>query len=208
MGVVRPKYDALAAIYDARWAGYIRDSHNHVLGRVVLRPGDTLLDVGCGTGQMLEAVSRAWPGASGRDAPRLIGLDRSREMLMVARRRVHAGVHLIEGDAERLPTASATVDVVVSTSAFHYVRDVSAALRECRRVLRGGGRLVLTDWCADYWTVRALGAWCRRRDPAFSSISTTAEWDRLLTDAGFNEVRVERYRLSWFWGMATATAVR
>lgn len=206
--MVRHKYDALARIYDLRWSRYVRDSHNHVLGRVAVQPGETLVELGCGTGQMLEAVSRARLGPSERGAPRFIGLDLSREMLTVARGRAPAGVRLIEGDAERLPIASAAVDVVVSTSVFHYVRDVPAMLQECRRVLRAGGRLVLTDWCADYWTVRALGVWCRSRDPAFSSISTTAEWERLLTDAGFNEVRVERYRLSWFWGLATASATR
>ncbi len=129
-------------------------------------------------------------------------------MLTVARVRLRTTARLVEGDAERLPIAPTAVDVLVSTSAFHYLHDVPAALKECRRVLRPGGRLVLTDWCADYLTVRALSAWSRWRDPAFASIFATGEWERLLREAGFNQVRVERYRISWFWGLATATAAR
>lgn len=193
------KYDELADAYDTRWALYIAKSIAHTLTCVTPKDGDVLLDIGCGTGQLLRAAQAHWPSL------RCYGVDPSREMLLAgpapARQVIHA-------TGECLPIRDASIDWVVSTSAFHYLTDPRAALREWRRVLRPEGTLVITDWCRDYATIRALSAWERISGSIQTRVYTAAELRALLVECTFEQVNIDRYRINWFWGLVTAAARR
>ncbi len=111
-----------------------------VLAAVGDAPG-RLLDVGTGTGRLLELL-----------APRVergLGVDASRAMLAYARSRLsrpdlaHCAVR--QADMYRLPIADATFDTAVLQMVLHYAEDPQAALAEAARVLRPGGRLVVVD---------------------------------------------------------------
>jgi ubiquinone/menaquinone biosynthesis C-methylase UbiE len=195
------KYDRLARRYDRRWAFYLRESIRHTLAQVALQPHQRLLDVGCGTGRLLADVHASLPSAS------LVGVDLSTRMLGMARARLPRGIDLIQGAAEHLPIAGSSVDWLVTSSAFHYVTDPFAARREYRRVLRPGGTLVLTDWCADYPTMRLQARWSRATDPAFRRIYTALELQAILVAGGF-DVAVDIYKISWYWGLLTVRATK
>ncbi|HUF86775.1 MAG TPA: methyltransferase domain-containing protein [Thermohalobaculum sp.] len=197
---MRREYERLAARYDRRWAFYIGATVRETLRRMPAGPGARLLDVGCGTGAFLAAVRAAHADA------RLAGVDLSPAMLTAARRRLPSDVALEVASAEALPFPRAGFDTVVSISAFHFFRAPRAALGEMRRVLRPGGTLVLTDWCGDYLACRLLDRLLRLRDPAHFRTYGSAGFGALIEDAGFAAVRVERYRISWFWGLMTAVA--
>ena len=159
-----------------------------------------MLDVGCGTGALLDRLARAYPDA------RLAGLEPVPEMLAAARGRLPASVDLHECWAEHLPFDSGCFDVVVSSSALHYAHDPEAALSEMRRVLRPGGRVVVTDWCDDYLACRLCSIYLRVFRRAHFRAFTQRECDLLLRRAGFVDVLVERYKIDWLWGLFTATA--
>jgi ubiquinone/menaquinone biosynthesis C-methylase UbiE len=197
---VREAYDRLAAVYDSRWARYIRATTGATLKRLALRPGERLLDLGCGTGALLLELVRK--GASHR----LSGLDLSPAMLARAQATLPKTVHLAAGDVGALPWQANSLDVVVSSSSFHYWEYPEQALREVRRVLRPGGRVVLTDWCADYFVCRLYDWVVHRLDPAHRRIYGKAQCKRLLEAAGLTNVYVESYRVPWPWGMMTAIA--
>src|SRR5579885_3026668 len=108
------RYDELAAEYDTRWARYIERSVQATLDRMAPREGESVLDLGCGTGVLLDRLRR------GVRQRALAGVDLSREMLAVARRRLGAGVRLMQARAEALPFAEGSFDVIVSSSSFHY----------------------------------------------------------------------------------------
>ncbi len=204
-GPLHAEYARDAAVYDARWAAYLDRTTRAVLDRLDARPGERILDVGCGTGFLLERLHRAVPGV------RLAGVDPVPEMLALARRRLPglaADRLLREAAAERLPFADASFDAVVSASVFHYVRQPGAALAEVRRVLRPGGRLVLTDWGGDFLTSRLIGVYLRWQRRALHRIYGRAELRRWLEEAGFRPVEVDTYRAGWCWGMLLAQAVR
>jgi ubiquinone/menaquinone biosynthesis C-methylase UbiE len=157
------------------------------------------LDVGCGTGALLERAARA-------HSARFVGLDLSLEMLEAARRKLGARADLVAGSATRLPFRAHAFDLVVSTSALHHWRDPDTAFTEIRRVLRPGGRVAITDWCGDSLLVRFRDRVLRRLDPAHGRVWRSVELAALLADAGFTDVRIERWRMGVRWSLMTGTA--
>jgi ubiquinone/menaquinone biosynthesis C-methylase UbiE len=114
-----------------------------------LRPvgGRRVLDLGAGPGGL--AGDLAGQGA------RVLALDGAPAMLQLARRRLQGAVPggevlLVRGDAQRLPLADASVDDVVGLLVVHLLPDVQQALRECRRVMKPGGRLALVTQSDDF----------------------------------------------------------
>jgi demethylmenaquinone methyltransferase / 2-methoxy-6-polyprenyl-1,4-benzoquinol methylase len=98
----------------------------------VVHPGDRVLDVACGTGDLALAATAA--------GGRVTGIDFSTRMLERARRKSSA-VEWLEADALALPFDDASFDVVTSGFGVRNLADLEAGLRELRRVLRPGGRI-------------------------------------------------------------------
>jgi SAM-dependent methyltransferase len=120
------------------------------------RPGERILDVGCGPGfYVSELVDEVGPSGS------IVGIDSSPDMLTLARRRCegHPNVEFREGDAASPPVEQGTFDAVVSVQVLEYVPDATGALAAMGRTLKPGGRIVV--WDTDFATV----SW-RSSDPA------------------------------------------
>ncbi|QQS13674.1 MAG: metalloregulator ArsR/SmtB family transcription factor [Rhodospirillales bacterium] len=109
----------------------------HLPGR-----GETLLDIGTGTGRILEIMAPRFD--------RVIGIDQSREMLAVARANLArsglANAEIRRGDMYALPLPAAAVDVVTIHQVLHYAEDPAAVLREAARVLAPGGVALVVDF--------------------------------------------------------------
>lgn len=192
------EYAKAAERYDEKWAFYVEATTRETLRRMPMTPAARVLDVGCGTGELLRRLRAKYPDAV------LGGLDPVAEMLAMARDKLSGKEDLRIGYADSLPWASATFDVVVSCNMFHYISHPVAALREMARVLRPGGTIVLTDWCDDYLACRVCNLYLRLTNRAFYKTYRQAECRELLGRAGFREVRLERYKISWLWGLMTA----
>jgi ubiquinone/menaquinone biosynthesis C-methylase UbiE len=111
-----------------------------------LRRGETVLDVGCGTGT-LAILAKQQVGQTGS----VTGVDASKPMIKRARKKAtRAGeeVTFLAELAEALPFADATFDVVLSTVMLHHLpkRTRRAGVREMRRVVKPGGRVLLVDF--------------------------------------------------------------
>lgn len=197
---VQREYDALARRYDQRWAGYVAASTAMADARVVVTPADRVLDVGFGTGVSLHQLQRRSPRV------RLIGVDATPAMLAQARLRLGADAMLIESSGEALPLPDRSVQMVVSTSALHYLADAPRAMREMHRVLAPGGSLVLVDWCADFVLMRALDVVLRVVDRAHERTYTAAAVQRLAIAAGFDDIDIVRRKIDHFWGLLVLTA--
>jgi SAM-dependent methyltransferase len=199
---VLKEYRRLAPDYDERWSSYIATSLEQTLRRLELRPGERILDVGCGTGALLSLLSESAPTVQ------LSGVDPVPEMLEIARQRLGNDVVLEQAFAEGLPFSSQKFDVVISTNAFHYFRKPVVALEEMVRVLNKGGRVVITDWCGDYVTCRICDLLLRVFSQAHFRIYGEKLYRSLFQQAGFTKVQIDCYKIDWFWGLMTAVAER
>jgi ubiquinone/menaquinone biosynthesis C-methylase UbiE len=137
----------------------------------------SVLDVGCGTGYLLRRLARGYP-----DCGKLEGIDAAPSMIQQAEGGTDdARLGFRVGVAEDLPYPDESFDLVVSSTSFDHWSDQQTGLQECRRVLSGGGHLVLVDQFSN-WLLPTLAM--SRRGKA----RTKRRADRLLAAAGFHEI--------------------
>ena len=167
-----------------------------LLRRVAPRRGERVLDVACGTGAVSRrAAPLVGPGGT------VTGLDANPAMLAMARRipgEPDGLTRWLSGDAQALPFADASFDVVVCQQGLQFVPDRSLAVQEMRRVLAEGGRVGIgVSASLDQQPVHAaLNAALERRlgVPALAepfALGHADELAGLLASAGFRQVTVE-----------------
>ena len=135
-------------LYDRynRWGGFGEAFREKILEGASLKPGESILDCGCGTGT-LAIIAKRRVGAEGR----VHGIDISQDQLEIGRgkaRKENLDIEFQEGSIDDLPFSDDSFDAIFSTLMLHHVpRSVkAAAFREMRRVLKPGGRIVVVDF--------------------------------------------------------------
>lgn len=206
---IAPTYEKVNAVaslgQDARWRRVAVDAAD-------VRPSDIALDICCGTGDMIRTFAAHTPPPA-----RILGLDFSRQMLAGGcYDRLGVPLQLLRGDALRLPLADASVDVISCAFGVRNFQDLADGLREMRRVLRPGGRLVVLEFAApDNPLVRwghqlycnvllpRIGRWISRdRTGAYTylprsinTFSRCGEMVRQIEQAGFSQVTTRKLNL-------------
>ena len=152
-------------------------------------PGETVLDLGCGAGIDLLLAARRVGGAG-----RVIGVDMTPAMVEAARANVRRSglpnIEVLQGILESLPVEEASVDLVISNCVINLSPDRRRVFAEIARVLRPGGRMVVSDLVTS-----GLPAWVRD-DPTLHAsciggAGTEEEYVSGLTAAGLSRVQVE-----------------
>ena len=157
------------------------------LDHLALKPGNRVLDVGCGPGllalQMADIV-----GPEGA----VVGLDPSGDMRAIAENRCKekSWVSIVDGDAIALPGDDGSFDAIVSTQVYEFVPDIEKALGEAQRILKPGGRLAIIDTDWDSAVVRTtdrarLHTIMEARRNHFVHSDLPARLPALLSKAGF-----------------------
>jgi ubiquinone/menaquinone biosynthesis C-methylase UbiE len=143
--VQRYGWDLAAAEYEGLWQAQLATARAQLMACAALAPGERVLDVACGTGLVTLAAARA-VGPAGQ----AIGVDLAGQMVDAARERAQqcraSNASFARMDAEHLDLPDASFDVALCALGLMYVPEPEQALREMRRVLRPGGRLVLAVW--------------------------------------------------------------
>ena len=159
------------------------------IDHLALQPGETVVDLGSGAGiDVFLAADRVGPTGT------VIGVDMTPEMLARARRNAVkatiSNAEFREGRLENLPVASGTVDAVTSNCVINLVPDKAVVFKEIARILKPGGRLVISDIILD----KALPPEIEKDLYAYvGCISGAAMRDAyfgMLTDAGLGDIEL------------------
>jgi ubiquinone/menaquinone biosynthesis C-methylase UbiE len=189
MGILEDKararifYKYLSQVYDRInpfiWNEEMRDE---AIGWLDIGPEQRVLDIGCGTGFATEGLLQR--------TERIYGLDQSQHQLSKAYEKFgkRGPVRFHKGDAERLPFAEDSFDVVWSSGSIEYWPNPVAALRECRRVGKPGSKVLIVG--PDYPNNTIL----QKMADAIMLFYDEDEADRMFTEAGFEEFehRIQR----------------
>jgi demethylmenaquinone methyltransferase/2-methoxy-6-polyprenyl-1,4-benzoquinol methylase len=198
-------YDNIAERYDGIWGSRFEEVARHLRELIALPGVSSVLDIGSGTGIVLEALR----SKAGADA-RLVGCEKSAGMIRVARGRVPLG-RFVEASALRLPFRESAFDVVTASFVLSHLPDCEAGLAEARRVLKPGGVFAMSSWSADadphgeVWrTVLAdvvpeerLRAAVAQVAPAEARFQQAEGVEAALTAAGFGGITVRMITLEY-----------
>lgn len=216
---IAARYDLLNRLLSLGLDGYWRRA---LIRRLGPRPLERILDVATGTADVAMAIARHLPESS------VVGLDPSVGMLKVGQHKLEQAdlsrrVHLIDGDAQRLPFDDECFDAAVISFGIRNVPDRLLGLKEMCRVVRPGGRVVVLELSEprDGWLSAPARFYLRRVVPWLGAkLSGSREYDYLqrsirafprpdqftamLEEAGLEQV--ERLRLSFgvaqlYWGV-------
>jgi len=195
--VQRYGWDRAADHYEAGWARQLRPSQERLLEMAALQPGESVLELACGTGLVTLPVAEA-VGPRGR----VVATDLSEAMVEHVRDeaagRGLSHVEVERADAATLPYDEASFDAVLCSLGLMYVPEVPPVLEGALRVLRPGGRLVVSVWgersaCgwADIFPIvdaRVKTEVC----PLFFQLGTGGSLEMHMEQAGFREVEADR----------------
>jgi ubiquinone/menaquinone biosynthesis C-methylase UbiE len=188
------RFDALTGLFDPVVALVSREQtfKRRVVEQARIAAGESVLDLGCGTGTLALMAHDAQPGASfdGLDAdPAILGCARSKAL------RAEVAIELQQGFSDDLPYEADRFDVVLSTLFFHHLEDAAkrATASEIVRVLKPGGRLIVADFGRPQGPLMrvAFGATVQLLDGrATTSLNVAGGLPALLSEAGLTGVAV------------------
>lgn len=195
--IQRYGWDRAADSYETLWRSQLAAAQSELLVLAALRPGETVLDVACGTGLVSFDAARA-VGRAGR----VLGVDLSDLMVEAAQARALSlgleNTAFARMDAESLALPDASQDAALCALGLMYMPEPECAVNEMRRVLRPGGRMVLAvwgerarcGWSALFPIVDAeiAGEVC----PLFFRLGQGDTLSRLCADAGFEHIEARR----------------
>lgn len=171
----------------------MRDTTLLALAHIRILPNSRVLDIGCGTGQLLRALTPATGARS------VVGLDLTLPMLRVARAKLGPDAHLVGGEAGRVPFADGTFTIVSCLSVLQYVPSREQALAEMYRILTPHGRLIMVEWRGDHPFCRALRVGLRLSRQAPVALVSAQTLHRLAEDAGFARICINHKRVAAVW---------
>ena len=137
-GRIAPRYDLLNHLLSMNIDKYWRARTVKLVSDVLAKPGARVLDVACGTGDLLIALAKREAGAL------VLGSDFSHPMLTAARSKTSRG--LMEADALALPLADASFDLATIAFGFRNLTNYPRGLAELRRILKPGGVLAILEF--------------------------------------------------------------
>ncbi|WP_125777134.1 class I SAM-dependent methyltransferase [Antribacter gilvus] len=175
------------------WGGFAEPAWDVVVAASGVGAGARVLDVGCGSGDLLAYLDRR--GMS------VAGIDPAPGMVSLARARVPAA-EVRQGDAEHLPWGDAAFDLVTSVNALQFADDVDDALAELVRVVGPGGQVAVANWAEgrhnDLDVIEQAVARAREEEPLpDGDLREPGGLEELFADGGLEVVASGLVEVPW-----------
>ncbi len=195
----RGLFDRIARRYDtslARW--YFEPIYRKLLEiikkEVRMSDGARVLDVACGTGEIVVRLAKKYPASS------IVGMDIAPKMLEEAKKKTKGvpAASFVQGNAERLPFDNASFDLVLMSEAFHHFWEPQQSLAEIYRVLKKGGVFILADPGADTLPQKIIFKYLGPLLEVHKKVYTQDELRALVEEAVFSVNKIFRYHMNNF----------
>jgi phosphatidylethanolamine/phosphatidyl-N-methylethanolamine N-methyltransferase len=197
--LVERAYDRLSHVYDFAFGEILQSGRKRAVREMWLKPGDSVLEVGVGTGLTLPLYpSNVF----------VVGLDFSEPMLTRAHRRLlqmpeRAHIDLLRADAVRLPFDDSTFDIVYAPYVISAVADPVTVGRELRRVCRPSGRVILLNHFLSDGPVMSRVERALSPLTAYLGFASDLALPGLLSATGLRPVSIHAVNVPPIWKLVT-----
>lgn len=186
-------FNVQAHTYDVDKNGkHARGQYKYVLNELQQLDFKKILDVGCGTGEILKSIKERYSFAQ------LYGLDISEEMLKQANDKLKGTATLILGDAENITLETNSFDLLLCTDSFHHYPNPQQAISEFYRVLKHGKFLLIADYWKPFPIRQIMNLFISYSNEGDVKIYSKKEIIEFLKQGGFQEIIYKKIQNSGY----------
>nr|QCC21385.1 RenJ [Candidatus Endohaliclona renieramycinifaciens]QCC21401.1 RenJ [Candidatus Endohaliclona renieramycinifaciens]QCC21417.1 RenJ [Candidatus Endohaliclona renieramycinifaciens]QCC21433.1 RenJ [Candidatus Endohaliclona renieramycinifaciens] len=178
-------FNSIAGVYDKRYGKsckYAQDLIFKYTKNSNLKP-EVILDIGCGTGALLDAATKVWSNSV------LVGIDPAIKMINVARERIPTA-SLFVNHAEDIPLQDSSVDLIVSTTSFAHWSNQLLGLLEIRRVLSPMGSCIIVEHFKPNFLTRLSLLIINR----LANFPESKDLEKMITNVGFELIHLKKIK--------------
>lgn len=188
----KTNFDEQSEHYDEGFDGkFVKGMYDEIINRVNNINPKSLLDVGCGTGNILLNLNR-------NENIKLYGLDISEKMIETAENKLNGRAELKVGDAEFMPWQDNSFEVIICNASFHHYPNPEKVLLEMKRLLKEKGKLIIGDPTAPLILRQAMNLFCKISNNGDYKIYSKKEIKELLIKCGFKPFDFKRINYKSF----------
>lgn len=159
---------------------WMKKFHVPVFQELLLNQNTKVLDISCGTGELLKRLE---------GKATLYGIDLSPEMLSKAKTKLSSKVKLRKADVHALPFKDHSFDYVISTEAFHHYYDQQKAVQEMARITKEGGKVIIVDI---NFFLKPIHWLFKKYEPGHVKINSKKEMKQFFIRAGLKNIKQQR----------------
>jgi len=181
----RKSYNKKAADYQNTYDGRVTQPlKSMMLNTIKVQHGQTVIDVACGTGDLIADVSK-------KADVQAHGIDIAEQMIKVAGES-HRGISFTVSPSVPLPFKDASVDVIMVSAAFHHFEEPQGFADECGRVLSAGGRVYIGEFCLPPLVRYIMNFFIKFLKTGDVKMYSDTELSAFFTNAGFDIIEIHR----------------